>query len=276
MRTLCLALPLLLTGCIISGGSDPKPCDDILVDQAPSIELRDPESGVCTFQGGGGGGGGGGSCDDWGGGGDPTPSPTEPQAPGAFLDWAACYQGCEGLDEQSCLTTSACRAAYIDEGGVSSFYECWGTAPSGPIQGGACENLDAFACSLHDDCSAVHGILEAPGDNGGFTNAIGYFERCVPEPGTPDAGECTGEVTCDALFPNCPADTLPGIRNGCYTGYCIPLDQCESLPACTTLPEDQCVARSDCEGLYQGVDCTCVGEVCSCTSWVFDGCESGA
>jgi hypothetical protein len=279
MRIYLFALPFLLTGCIISGGTDPDPCEeDTLLDQeAPSVEYRDPFTGVCTYLGGGGGGGGGGgTCGDWGGSGDEAPA--EPQAPGAFADWAVCYQTCEGLDEQSCLTTSACRAAYaIDPGGSQSFYECWGTAPSGPIQGGDCTALDAFACSLHDDCSAVHEVLEGVGDNGGFQLALGNFQNCIAEPGNPsDPGTCTGEILCDALVPDCPDDTVAGRKDGCYTGYCIPVDECESLAACSTLGEEECVQRSDCDGLYQGVDCTCVGDVCSCTSWLFDGCETAA
>ncbi len=296
MRIHLIALPLLLSSCIITGGTDPDPCEDILLEPAPpSIEYRDPVSGTCSFLGGGGGGGGGGgsggTCGDFGGGGtggsggiDPSggddsgnsEEDPNPQRPGAFPDWAVCYQGCEGLDEQTCQTTYACRAAYVIEpGGSQSFYECWGTAQSGPIQGGDCELLDAYACSLHDDCSPVHSTLESPSGSGGLTIALGPFQNCIAEPGdVPDPGECTGEVLCDIIEPNCPANTTPGIKDGCYTGYCIPLDECAALANCSTLAEDSCVARSDCEGLYQGVDCVCEGDVCSCASWLFEGCDA--
>lgn len=275
MRIHLFALPLLLTGCILTGGTDPDPCEDMLLeDRAPSVEYRDPFSGACTYLGGGGGGGGGGTCGDFGGG-SGEEAPADPQAPGAFVDWAVCYQSCEGLDEQGCLTTSACRAAYvIDPGGSQTFYECWGTAPSGPIQGGDCTALDAFSCSLHDDCSAVHESFEAVGENGGFQLALGNFQSCIPEPGTvPDPGSCVGEISCDEAAPNCPSDTIAGRENGCYTGYCIPVNECDVLAACSSLQEEACVARNDCDGLYQGVDCTCVGDVCSCSSWDFEGCE---
>ncbi len=277
MRLALLAIPLLLSGCFLYSGTDPEPCEEEYYDRAPpSEEYRDPTSGTCSFLGGGGGGGGGGgTCGDYGGG-SGSAEPTR-EAPGAFIDWAVCYGACEGLDEQTCLGTSACRAAYIDEGGFNSFYECWGTAPSGPIQGGACEGLDAFACSLHDDCSAVHGILEAPGDGDRFINALGAFQNCIAEPGIGIyPGNCIDMVACDEAPPECPQGTVAGRLNGCWTGYCIPLDQCGALPECSTLAEEACVARDDCDGLYQGVNCTCAGESCTCESWDFEGCESAA
>lgn len=275
MHITWLAIPLLLSGCIISGG-DTEPCENTRVEEAPSqiIEYRNPESGACQDFGGGGGGGGE-TCGNWGGNNDQA-DPIEPG--GAFLDWASCESQCEGLSEQNCLTTSACRVAYaIGLTGDQEFYECWGTAPSGPIQGGGCEGLDAYTCSQHDDCSPVHYLMEAFGGEGGFAISLGQFDHCIDEPGSnPDPGECVGQIACDSLAPECPLNTVPGILDGCWSGYCIPQDQCQGLATCDTLPEDQCVARTDCDGLYQGVDCTCVGESCTCASWDFEGCEEGA
>ena len=267
-----LAIPLLLSGCIISGG-DTEPCKDSPAAGAPSeiFEYRNPENGVCQDFGGGGGGGGG-TCGDWGG-----TDEAEP-ADRAFLDWASCASQCEGLDEQNCLTTSACRGAYaISLGGLEGeeeFYECWGTAPSGPIQGGGCEGLDAYTCSQHDDCSPVHYMGEALGEENEFSIFLGPFDHCITEPGAnPDPGDCVGQIACDSLAPDCPVGTVPGILDSCWSGYCIPQAECQGLASCNTLLEDQCVARDDCDGLYQGVDCTCVGESCTCASWDFEGCE---
>jgi hypothetical protein len=41
-----------------------------------------------------------------------------------------------------------------------------------------------------------------------------------------DPGACTGVVVCDSLPPTCPMGTVAGIRNGCWTGYCIPESAC--------------------------------------------------
>lgn len=316
---LLLALPLLLSSCFIY--PDDKPCAADYGNDAPEYiqEQRDPQTGTC--QSFGGGGGGGGACgDEWGG-------AQAERAPEPNFDWALCYQQCEGLDEATCLGTSACRAAYIDQSGSQTFYECWGTAPSGPIQGGNCEGLDAQECSRHDDCSAVHSSWEAPGPDGGFTNGIADFQSCIDESGmqgcysdndcgngthcnadteclpapgcgqdsdgdglsdpcepvcygfcvpdpTPNPGTCTSDNVCDIPPPNCPVDTLPGILNDCWTGYCIPTSACESVAECPSLGESSCVSRSDCRAIYQGVDCSCNGESCTCTDWDFESCEA--
>ena len=309
-------LPLLLSSCVIFTGGGEPPCEDSLLEPAPSIEKRDPNSGLCsTF--GGGGGGGGGTCGNWGG-------DERPGLPTEDADWATCYQGCEGLDEVACQVTPSCRVAYGDTGGQRIFLECWGTAPSGPIQG-ACEGLDAYQCSRHDDCSAVHGSLEAPGElDGGFQNALGPFIECLPErpatgcysdldcgddvhcnandvclpgPGcgggtgsgqqapcdeacygycvpdiVSDPGECVGEVLCEVVPPDCPSNSYPGILDGCWTGFCIPANECEALPECGALTEQQCTDRSDCGGIYEGVDCSCNGDACTCTEWDYQRC----
>ena len=90
----------------------------------------------------------------------------------------------------------------------------------------------------------------------------------------PDVGSCVGAVICLVMEPpDCPSGTLPGIKDGCYTGYCIPLDKCDALPQCDGLAETQCVERVDCTPLYEGVDCTCNGADCTCASWEFQSCE---
>lgn len=263
---LCLSL-LLSSGCLVfDGGEDPCTATDVLtgaeaeLDQA---ELRDPQTGLCGYVGGGGGGGGT-TCGDYGGANRGAPE---------FRDWAICYAQCEGFDEASCLESAGCRAAYIDQWGEQSFYECWGTAPSGPVQGGDCTLLAAQECSRHDDCSAVHASWEAPGEDGGFQNGLGEFQRCIPEASQPDPGQCTGDVICRAEPPDCPEGSAPGIADGCWTDFCIPLEECETPAECSSLGEQECIGRTDCEGIYQGVDCSCTGESCVCAEWVFESCE---
>jgi hypothetical protein len=82
-----------------------------------------------------------------------------------------------------------------------------------------------------------------------------------------------GAVTCDTPPPACPATTLPGRRDGCWTGYCIPIAQCDALPTCGELAEMDCIGRTDCTPIYEGVNCTCTGSACTCQDWVFDACE---
>ena len=49
---------------------------------------------------------------------------------------------------------------------------------------------------------------------------------CVPT--DTDPGSCSGAVTCNQAAPQCPVNTTAGIKNGCYTGFCIPNAQCNA------------------------------------------------
>jgi hypothetical protein len=285
--SLCASL-LLAVGC-----SDDDDCLFGAAELQAALELRNPATGLCEAFSSGGGGGGcgtcGAPCDEAA---DPIPNP----------DWAQCYVQCEGLDEGTCLGQSACRAAYTD--GV--FHECWSTAPSGPIQGGDCTTFDAQTCSQHDDCVAHHatgapvGAFIACGpeltgcfgqDECGPDETCNAGDVCLPPPGCDgtgpcpdvcygycipdnpgDPGSCVGEVTCESLPPACPTDTVPGRKDGCWTGFCIPIAQCDQLPACGSLSESGCVGRSDCAPIYEGINCSCTDNACTCQDWIFDVC----
>jgi hypothetical protein len=69
--------------------------------------------------------------------------------------------------------------------------------------------------------------------------------------------------------------TLPGVVNGCWSGYCIPTYSCE-IAACETLSsEAACSARGDCTPVYLGTDCTCtMSGGCTCTTETYERCES--
>lgn len=223
LATPVLAL-LLVPGCVFyTGGDDDDPCrygggdGDVDPGGAPGDYydpgLRNPETGQCEYWGGGGG-----QCDACGN----CPPVGEGEAP--TPTWGSCESGCEGLDQATCEATPACRAIFVD-GDVPTFAACWPTDTSGPIQGGACDGLGAFDCSLHDDCSAVHGALD-DGDPG-LVQAIGNFSYCIDEGGGgSQVGSCEGMPTCELATPACPEGTTPGISGDCYTGYCIPLEDC--------------------------------------------------
>jgi hypothetical protein len=117
-------------------------------------------------------------------------------------DWAEC-SACAGRDRLSCLTAHGCRAIYVDlcpdcDVSVLEYGGCWGTAPSGPVQGGGCGGLDAHECSRHDDCAAMHldgcpdpGTCEAPWP--------GHFSFCFDEP----PACCEPGEACPDLYPAC-------------------------------------------------------------------------
>jgi hypothetical protein len=85
--------------------------------------------------------------------------------------------------------------------------------------------------------------------------------------GSKDPGSCNGAVTCGDAPPVCPSGTVPGIADGCYTGFCIPLAACDvpPPPSCEELTsETDCQARAgECQTLYTGINCSC-GPGCSC------------
>lgn len=252
----CLALPLA------AACTGEEHCDYYegapTADQAVS-QLRNPETGICeSFSQGGGGTRGGGDCGDY----------AFEEAPIYIPDWATCGGLCESLLEADCLAASECRGAYLGSGAEPSFFQCWAVAPNGGITQD-CAEYGAEDCSRHSDCISVHDL--APND--GFGN----FASCAPEPGDdPDPnlpGSCVGEVSCEMVAPLCPDNTIAGRLDGCWTGYCIPIDQCDGLPACAALDETGCVGRDDCSPLYEGVDCSCEGEACVCADWSFASCE---
>jgi len=343
MKRGCTSLAVLLflgsAGCGFYFGGDDDDCNwgGGPVPGAP-LDMRNPDTGICESFGTWT------ECDDPC---QPCPGAAESDAI-AMPSWAYCDTYCEALDELTCMATSGCRAAYTDncEGpGCAdtgqTFYQCWGTDQSGPIQGGGCDDLDAWECSRHDDCIAVHynsgcyaisdeaGVpleceplggfkacmdepivcdefnpdicpegtecnatevcLPYPGCDGTDSNGFIDCEAacagfCVPaDPNTP--GNCYEEVLCDAIGPNCPADTLPGVKDGCYTGYCIPLAECPDAPPpppppppptpCAELTEEAvCIERADCTAYYEGVDCTCYPDgTCECADWLFVDCQ---
>ena len=273
IRHVALTLLLATSGCILVNGDDDCDYGGVRADGEAGAAvydpgIRNPATGECEYWGGGGGGG---SCDACGNCPDvPVEDDREPTP-----TWGTCESSCEGLDQATCEATSACRAIFVDQGGLG-FAACWPTDTTGPLQGGGCEGLDAFACSLHDDCSAVHDGLEvAPGDGDpGLQQAIGSFASCIPEGGSTGPGSCEGTVTCDRVEPACPEGTTPGIAGGCYTGYCIPLEDCGPLPACGDAEgEASCIERADCTPIYEGVNCECAADVCECDEWTYTHCE---
>jgi hypothetical protein len=305
----------LASGCFIY---DDDRCDfgTAADERAPQAEQRNPETGQCEVQGGG----------------YPTPDPRcddddEPREPQpaddsdgaqALEDWGMCYGGCEGLDEATCLDTPLCRAAYVGQclQDVScyagseglEFYECWSVAPQNPTSTGSCGNLDAYECSRHDNCAAVHDQAQgAAGGEGGaeapqsdLAIAIGRFTTCVPEltacdledpDSCGDGARCVADPECqpppcedEEGCPTCAGVCVPDERQLCYQAV-----TCDGEPpACDggTLPgildgcwTGECVEVAACaEGTCEG-EVTCDAEAISCplgsTPGVRDGCYTG-
>jgi hypothetical protein len=163
---------------------------------------------------------------------------------------------CVGLTSQACSERDDCSSVYSDVGfSTPSFEEC--VAESGATCGTAtcgtgyhCDNECATCNSegCDNNCTPTC-VADATCD----TTTCGTGTVCVEQcdafngPCTPtcvptstNPGSCTGSVTCNITAPSCPANTTPGITNGCWSGYCIPNAECGSHDA------GECYAQVTC------------------------------
>jgi len=146
-------------------------------------------------------------------------------------------------------------------------------------------------CTSNDQCAAGCYC-----DNGSCTEtgyctdssqcADGYYcdtGRSTCTPGTdPNLPSCGGDVTCNLGPPTCPADQVPTIANGCWTGQCEAISSCDVPPSCDVInTESSCLARTDCAPSYTGHNCQHPdGSACSsgndptcvCESYSFASC----
>ena len=267
--------------CALYGGADDDGanCDPGVGGpyEPAGLEARNPETGACETTGDNLGN----ACDSRdsvvGGGGEgaaPTP-----------LDWGACTSYCDGLTELDCALADGCRAVYVayptdgPSGGVRAYAACWAIAPSGPQRGGVCEGLDAYSCSLRDDCSVVH-------DN--VAGVPGTFASCItesacantgpsgepappPEYRNPDTGACESGTSGDPCggfgvggmgFP-------PVADWGMCGSPCEGYDEasCRAADGCRVILGKPCAAAEDCASAFSACWPTApsgpiVGDVC--------------
>lgn len=213
-------------------------------------------------------------------------------------DYAGCWQtapsgpvggSCQNLDAYECARHDNCALVYSYSGstGTSKFLACENESyfpgcaggyesdcapgyhceeqcyPSDDPSGnemGSCQTVcvpDTNAC-FAADCAPGYTCVELCELESDGTYECGA--TCVPD--TMDPGSCTGAVACDALPPACPAGTTAGIRDGCWTGYCIPNNAC---------------GPSDPGECYGNVICATAGPSCptGTTPGVENGCYTG-
>jgi hypothetical protein len=209
---------------------------------------------------GSGGGSGGGSGSGWGSGGG-----------SGWGSGGGSGDGCMNSCSPACVPDQTC--ANVDCGpGYTCAMECSsGTCYPACIpsnNGGPGDCYGMVTCNIAPpQCPAntVAGVA-----NGCWT---GY---CIPQSacGPNDPGQCYAPVTCGAPAPLCPTNTMPGVKNGCYTDFCIPIGDCE-MPACETITDEStCELRMDCIPIYNGTNCTCSPNGCTCQDLTWERCES--
>lgn len=158
LRLACIVSLALASGaCTLHFGGDDTG-DDACPPGEPEapgapLELRDPSTLQCQSFGGGG------YCDER------CPCPLDEAADAVPIpSWGYCYSPCEGLAQADCFAAAECRAVF-DHGCWTNdsicpletpFLGCYPVDQSGPIAGGGCDGLDAWSCSMHNDCIALH------------------------------------------------------------------------------------------------------------------------
>ncbi|WAS93617.1 hypothetical protein [Nannocystis punicea] len=177
-------------------------------------------------------------------------------------------------------TTSATTDTTFEPGDTDTDTTGWtDTDTTGGPGGGACE-VDAD-CKLHDDCCSCYGIPNEQTDpickaecEQTQCEQIGIDEaKCVLGECTTEKVDCSSEVACDSLPPDCPPGTLPGIAGACWSGACVPAVSCDKVPDCKSCPDSlMCVQfqafinehtclplPTECNGK---ASCECAAEAC--------------
>jgi hypothetical protein len=189
-----------------------------------------------------------------------------------------CAAGCycqDGTCEEAgfCATNADCPDGFHCDGRSSCVPDtCASDADC--LAGQTCNNGGCeTTCVCENDAQAIAG-------------GYGYCDetRSTCMPGSDPAGSCAGQVTCNIVAPTCPAGEVPLILDGCYTGSCKAIAQCDAAPSCSALAhEPDCLAdNTRCSAVYNGINCKkpdgtqCnAGDTnCTCESFQFASCQT--
>jgi hypothetical protein len=106
--------------------------------------------------------------------------------------------------------------------------------------------------------------------------------ECVPV----DQSFCQAELNAECgAAPACALGSSAEIEDGCYTGECIPNNECSDGAPCSQLVgEGTCGDREDCSKVFRGLNCTDPGGLecdedeanCTCESFEYDHCEAAS
>ncbi len=253
----------LVAGCDLYWNSGPGHGDDVCaVEKTPAQpQVRDPSSGSCITSGPPYGGGGGGNCAC-------EACPDQTGSGSSDVNWPLCTGSCDSLTEDACQATSGCHAAYEtdlgDDTGTRNFIGCWNLPAYDQQMTGACTGLDAEMCAMHDNCASLlawtaQGALA-------FDQCLDETHFCLQDSDCGAGNSCDTSV-CHTLPCN------PGPEGGACAEPCWGV--CAVTPCEALTTEQTCTARSDCQAVYVGQNCTCDSSGnCTCETETYDHCES--
>lgn len=130
----------------------------------------------------------------------------------------------------------------------------WGSC-SGP-----CSGLDEMQCLASTTCHPAYTVV---------SNMAPTFSSCWD---LPPSGAITGACTnLDAQTCSEHPDCETILSNGSYANCAIKV----APPTCSALTtEADCKARTDCDPIYIGMNCTCDSSGCTCATETYDHCQS--
>ncbi|HEY1553794.1 MAG TPA: hypothetical protein VGF94_03115 [Kofleriaceae bacterium] len=188
-----------------------------------------------------------------------------------------CAAGCycaNGTCEEGgfCTTNGDCGPGYICDTTRSSCEPGCGAdsdCPSGQYCDSGTSQCTA-SCTCSSDADAV-------------AQGFGWCDAGTCAPGADPNGSCAGTVSCGTAQPTCPSGEVPTILNGCWTGNCEAIGSCDTAPSCAVINDEaDCTARTDCQPVYTGIDCTdssgktCTsGDTgCTCATFQYNSCQA--
>ena len=213
---------------------------------------------------------------------------------GDNCDWAG--PRCPDDPNYTCTTNNDCAAGCYCANGVCEEAGFCGAGTACP-DGFHCEDARSSCvpdtCTTSAECptgqycdgagscvSSCTCTTDASAQDQGFAYCDETRGTCEP---TPAAGSCAGTVTCNQVEPTCAAGQVALIKDGCWTGTCQAIAQCDLTPSCTALQfEADCLARTgECSSIYVGLNCTnstgtsCTAgdSGCVCQSFEFAECR---
>ena len=153
------------------------------------------------------------------------------------------------------------------------------TGDTGVVPGGEC--VEDSDCTLHNDCCDCLAV-PAPDELAickkgcdqkqcellEISAATCRFGVCVTEKVPCDPMK----VACDSLPPECPKGQVASVKDGCWSGHCVPAISCDVVPSCDLCPDGfMCVFKeaqipmpptcepipAQCDGK---IDCGCAGQ----------------
>jgi hypothetical protein len=134
-------------------------------------------------------------------------------------------------------------------------------------------------CTLHSDCCNC--LALGPGEEAPACDITECKASACELLGTPavgcDAGQCTlaigcsaAEVLCKSTPPTCAAGLVPGVADNCWTGQCVPVQECSHVGSCDPCKAAGLACVVDVlNSQYPIVHCValpaaCTGPTCEC------------